>query len=582
MSASFRVAVRPPSRLSPWAWSAENVRIANSERSPKFDPSQTPWWKAPMECAADYETRQVVIVAPTGSGKSTMAEALVPYVVSENPGPFLYASQTDADARFWAETRLKPALKSCPSLAPLWPKDRHASRKLEIIFPHMPLIMGGANLSNFQEKSVRWLYGDEVWAWEPGLVREFLARHHNRWNRKVFMVSQGGVVDGEFHMEWKKTDQAEFSWRCECGDAQPFSFEWIKFDTITREDGSIDDQASAETARLRCRGCAKEYPDEVQTRRMLASSNMDNGGLGYISTNPIGLRDYRGFHLDSLAVWWIPWAQEVLEFLEAARIAKQGVTDKLRQWRQKRRAQFWSDDMADSEILITRNGFTKMDHEDGQPIDGEVRRFATIDAGGDHFWLLVTAWKQGGFARILWEGYVPSDGGNESDLAAIVTRYKVPPPQAFIDIGYEQDRILDLCVKHGWTGIKGEGNKRFFIHRSASGKPVEKLYSPIKRARAKSGGVARFLFLASNPIKDVLARMMQAGDQIEIPADVSKPFENHMKCERRTVEKHPKTGEEKSVWIRPGSKANHLWDCMCYAVAAALAFRVFDGGEDSV
>jgi phage terminase large subunit GpA-like protein len=580
MSNAFRAAIRPPSRLLPWQWAAENVRVANSERSPKFDPGQTPWWKGPMECAADYETRQVVIVAPTGSGKSTLAEALIPYAVSENPGPFLYASQTDPDAKFWAETRLKPALRSCAPLAALWPKDRHASRKLEIIFPHMPLILGGANMSNFQEKSVRWLYGDEVWAWDAGLVREFLARHHNRWNRKIYLVSQGGVIDGEFHLEWKKTDQAEFSWRCDCGDAQPFSFEWIKFDTITRDDGSIDDQATAETARMRCRGCAKEYPDDVQTRRRLASSNMDNGGMGYISTNPIGLRDMRGFHLDSLAVWWIPWSQEVLEFLEASRLAKQGVTDKLRQWKQKRRAQFWSDDMADSQILISRNGFTKMEHEDGGPIEGEVRRFATIDAGGDHYWTAITSWKQGGNCRLLWEGYVPSDGHDETDLAAIVKRYRVPPPQTFIDIGYEQDRILDLCVKHGWTGIKGEGNKRFFLHKSAAGKPVEKLYSPIKRARAKSGGVARFIFLASNPVKDVLARILQAGDQIEIPADVSKPFENHMKCERRTVEKHPKTGEEKSVWIRPGSKANHLWDCMCYAVAAALAFRVFDDSAE--
>jgi phage terminase large subunit GpA-like protein len=572
--------LRPPSDLPPWQWAAKNVKISNSERSSKFDPDQTPWWKGPMSCASDSETRQITVLAPTGSGKSTMAEALIPYIVSEDPGPLLYASQTDSDAKFWAETRLKPAMKSCKQLAALWPEDRHASRKLEIIFPHMPISMGGANISNFQEKSVRWLYGDEVWAWAPGLIREFLARHHNRWNRKVYLVSQAGVIDGDLHQEWKKTNQAEFSWRCECGDAQPFSFDCIKFDTITREDGSIDDQTSAETARMRCRGCAKEYPNNVQTRRMLSDSNMDNGGHGYISTNPIGLRDCRGFHVDSLAIWWISWSQEVLEFLEASRLAKQGVTDKLRQWKQKRRAQFWSDDMADSEILISRNGYTKMDHEDGQPIEGEVRRFATIDAGGDHYWAIISAWRQGGQCRILWEGYIPSDGGDEADLASIIARYNIPPPQTFIDIGYEQDRILDLCVKHGWTGIKGEGNKRFFTHNGQNKKTIEKLYSPIKRARAKSGGVARFIFLASNPIKDILARMMQAGDQIEIPADVSKPFENHMKCERRTVEKHPKTGEEKSVWIRPGSKANHLWDCLCYQVAAALAFRVFDESED--
>lgn len=571
--------LRPPTDLPPHEWAAKNVRIANSERSARFDPDQTPWWKAPMTCAGDFETREIVVIAPTGSGKSTMAEALIPYIVSEDPGPMLYASQTDDDAKFWAETRLKPAMKSCPTLEGLWPEDRHASRKLEIIFPHMPIVMGGANLSNFQEKSVRWLYGDEVWAWKPGLVREFLARHHNRWNRKVFLVSQGGTVDGEFDLEWKKTDQGEFSWRCECGEAQPYDWTAMKFDTVEREDGTPDDQATAETCRLVCRACGKEHFDNVETRRGLADSNMDNGNLGYISTNNQPLKNMRGFHIDSLAIWWIPWAQEVTEFLEATRLAKQGVTEKLRQWKQKRRAQFWSDDMVDSEIRIASGGFSKMDHEDGKPIDGEARRFATIDAGGDHYWMTIAAWRQGGACRLLWEGYIPSDGGMEHEMLAICDRYNVPRAQTFIDIGYEQDRILDLCIVHGWTGIKGEGIKRSFTHKSASGKPVEKLFSPIKRARAKSGGIARYLFIASNPIKDILARMMANGDQIEIPDDVSKPFRNHMQCERRTVEKHPKTGEEKAVWIRPGGKANHLFDTMCYQVGAALAFRVFDDGE---
>lgn len=593
MSGAFRTAIRPPTRLTPWKWAAENVRVANSERSPRFDPEQTPWVKAPLEAAGDTQTRMVLMVWPTGSGKSTLAEALITYAVSENPGPFLYASQTDPDAKFWAETRLKPALKSCSSLAALWPKDRHASRKLEIIFPHMPLILGGANLSNFQEKSVRWLYGDEVWAWAPGLVREFLARHHNRWNRKVFLVSQGGVAgsedelgsfDGgdELWLEWMKTDRREFSWKCpKCREAQPYDFESLRYDVLERPGGGIDEQATAETARMRCRKCEREFPDNVQTRRKLAMSNMKNGDLGYIATNPNGLRNHVGFHLDSLAIWWIPWSQEVMEFLEAKRMAKAGVLDKLRQFTQKRRARFWSESMADSTITVQRSAeFSKIDHENGEPIDGEARRFATIDVGGDHFWVVIAAWRQGGTCRVLFEGYVPADGGPEDGLRETCDRYKVQRSLTFIDIGYEQDRILDLCVAYGWTGIKGEGNKRHFVHSSAGGKPVEKLYSKIKRARARRGGIARFMFLASNPVKDILARMVAAGDAIELPADLSKPFENHMKCERRTVEKHPKTGEEKSVWIRPGSKANHLWDCMCYQVAAALAFRIFDEASD--
>lgn len=577
---------RPPTRLTPWEWAEHNVKIANSERSTRYDARQLPWVKAPMECWGDSVTRQMVCPWPTGAGKSTMAEGCVPYTVSEDPGPAMYLSQTDEDAKFWVETRLKPALKSVPSIVDLWPEDRHSSRKLEIIFPHMPFVSGGANQSNTQEKSMRVLWGDECIFWKPGVMRDFLARHHNRWNRKVMLVSQGGIAgiedeDGdvsggdEFWQEWMKSDRGEFSWKCDCGSSQPFSFDSIKYDTITRGSKGVDEQATSETARLVCGECQKEYPDEAQTRRRLSSSNMDNGSLGYVKTNPNGLKYIRGFHVDSLAIWWIPWAQEVLEFLEAKRQAKVGVIEKLRQWKQKRRAQFWSEDMADSEIVVSKSGFLKSDHEDGAEIEGEVFRSATIDAGGDHFWMSIVAWRQGGTCRILYEGYIPSDGDKEVELCAISDRYKVPRPRVFIDVGYEPDRIFDLCILYGWTGIRG-ADKRTFLHRTAKGKMIEKLYSTIKRHRAKSGGTALWLHIASNPVKDILARMMAAGDQIEIPDDVSKPFENHMKCERRHMEKNAKTGEEKSVWIRPGNKPNHLFDTMYYHVGVALAFRVFD------
>lgn len=583
---------KPPTTLKPWQWAAENVKISNSERSSKFDPEQTPWWKAPMECAGDSDTREVVIVAPTGSGKSTMAEALIPYIIAEDPGAMLYASQTDEDAKFWAETRLKPALNSVEQVKDLWPEDRHKSRKTEIIFPHMPLILGGANLSNFQEKSVRWIYGDEVWAWKAGLLRECQARTHSRWNRKEFYVSQAGFggneeTTGEYHggddlwREWMKTDRGEFSWKCSCGEAQPYDFEWLKYDVVERESGVVDEQETAKTARMECRACRKGYEDSVTNRRALSVSNMVNGAMGYIPTNPHSLDSMRGFHIDSMAVWWIPWKQEVLEFLEAKRLAKTGVIDRLRQFTQKRRAKFWTEDMADSQVLLSRSAeFSKVDYESGQKVEGEAHRFATIDAGGDHYWIVIAAWRQGGFMRVLYEGYIPSDGGDEIQLRDLCDGYKVPRHATLIDFGYKPEEMAELAVKHGWIGVRGGGEKRSFLHSTPNGKPVEKLYSIIKRTNAKSGGVATYMFFASNPVKDILARMLENGDQVELPGDTSKPFENHMKCERRTMEKNPKTGEEKSVWIRPGNKANHLWDCMYYQVGAALVVDLFDDLAD--
>ena len=166
----FQRGIRPPTDLSVPDWASKNVKITNSERASKFDIKQTPWLREPMECAGDIETREIVFLSPTGSGKSTMAEGLIPYVVSEDPGPFLYASQTDSDSKFWVESRLMPALKSCPKIKQLWPKNRHKVRAAEILFPHMPFISGGANMSNFQEKSMRYLYGDEVWTWKKGML----------------------------------------------------------------------------------------------------------------------------------------------------------------------------------------------------------------------------------------------------------------------------------------------------------------------------------------------------------------------------------------------------------------------------
>lgn len=584
----MRIGLKPPTQLKPWQWSEKNVKIANSERATFFDPSQTPWWKAPMECSADHEVREVVIIAPTGSGKSTMAEALIPYIVSEDPGAMLYASQTDVDARYWAETRLMPALKSVESIRNLWPQDRHKSRKLEIIFPHMPLVMGGANMSNFQEKSVRWIYGDEVWKWAPGLLRECQARTHNRWNRKEFYVSQGGLggrlddngkPEGgdDLWREWNKTDQSDYSWLCDCGKEQPYVWDGIKYDIIERTKGVVDDFLTAQTTRLCCKFCAKEYLDDVKTRRRLAESNLNNGNLGYIPKQVYALPTHKGFHVDSLAVWWVSWAQETLEYLTAKRLSVSGFSDNLRQWMQKRRANFWIEEMADSQLNIRRSSdFSKKDFANNQQISDEVHRFATIDAGKDHFWIVICAWRQGGFCRVLHEGYVASDGDKETPLRDLCDSYSVARSKTIIDFGYDPDRMADLCVAHGWGGIRGDGKKQSFLHATASRKPVEKLYSMTKRHVARSGGVAKYVFIASNAIKDILAKMIANQDQIELPSDLSKPFENHMQCERRIVERNAKTGHEKAIWITPNGGANHLFDCMCYQVAIAIILKVFD------
>jgi phage terminase large subunit GpA-like protein len=584
---------RPPTDQKIWQWGSRYVRTIGSERATFYDPQQTPWWMGPLEAFADFETRQIVCVVTPGGGKSAAHEVAFNYIASEAPGPALYVTQTDDNAKRWAETRLIPSLKANKLLANLWPEDRHKSRKLEIIWPHMPMIFSGANISSLQEISMRYLCGDECWQWTDGMMREFMARHHGRWNRKVLLTSQAGIrgdidaaglpiLDGawgsDFWQEWAKTDMADFSWRCSCGTEQPFSWDGMRFDMVNDAEGRLDFQESAKTARMECISCRKSYADKTSVRRWMSSSNIDNGTLGYISRNPKAQDNHKGYHVDSLALWWKPWSDDVLEFLRAQAALKIGISDPIRQWRQKNRAEFWSDDMSENKAPLVRSSeFSKIDHEDGQPIDGELKRFMTVDVGGDHYWVAVCAWKSNGRPRVLYEGYVPSDGKQEKPLLDIEARYAIPKGLTFVDIGFEQDRIIDLCAQHGWTGVKGDGNRRSYPH-DLHGKRVERLYSKAQRQRAKSGGIAKYIFLATNPIKDVLSRML-ANEQVELPGDLSKAFEKHMRAERRETIRNAKTGAESHVWVTK-NRQNHLWDTMVYQVGAALVFRLFDATED--
>ena len=567
MSNAFRIGIRPPSTLTPPDWASENIKLQGSERSAKFDISQTPWLRAPMECGADSSTREVVFLAPTGSGKSTLAEGYTGWVVSEDPGSFLYASQTDTDAKFWVETRLLPALKSCPHIDKLWPADRHKTRSTEIIFPHMAFVAGGANMSNFQEKSMRYLYGDEVWRWKNGMVGFFLKRHHDRWNRKVFLVSQAGYTEDDLDVEWSKTDQANWSFECTCGEFIRYERSVIKYDVIKSEN-SIDHQATADTARVVCPECQKEYEDRPKIRRDLTNT------AEYVPESDKAFTGYKGFRIHRLAVWWIPWRNYVLKILEAKRKLDLGDVTSYRQMLQADDCLPWSDDMGVDSKEMKVSHTPMRDRDKKELMENETVRFFTLDKGGDHFWGTIRAWANGEASELLWEGYIPATT-DEFRIQELQEEYDVKSNHVFVDIGFEWSITAALCAKNGWWGIRGGMNTQSYQHDVKGGGKVERLYSKVRHTTGDDGSICRYIEIATNPIKDILWRLMNgSGLNWTIPPDVSKAYRNHMKSETR---KTGPRGKEKKIieYWECTNRQNHLWDCEVYSVAAALIFGIF-------
>ena len=536
-----------------------------------------------MGCYADYETTNVVCVMPTGSGKSTFFEAINCWIVAVSPGSTLYASQTNNDAEFWLETRLLKSLKRCEPIDQLWPDNlRNAVRKDAIVWPHMFMQVGGANISNFQERSITYGQGDEAWAWKRGMVREWLARSHNRSNRKFVLVSQGGETanadedpgnSSELHIEFDKCRKWDFGWKCpHCESKQAFSFAHLKWDEVKNTDGTPNDQLTADSVKMECPSCKSEFADTVQNRRMLHDSLDDDDG--YLLTNPNGQRGYEGFHTDATAIWWIPWAEDVLHKIVADRQMAIGDHTFLKAWTQKRRAQGWCNSSEIVKISLKPSGYTLGDYEEQRRIDDERFRSFTMDAGGDHFWGAIRAWANGGSSKLLWFGYIAT----EQQAEELRKKYGVEPRCTFLDIGFEQERMAEIIARYGWRGVKGDGNRKsgwdweIKLGPKKGSKEV-RLYSKRWFAKAKSGARAECYHVATEPLQHILQRLINGEGAEWLAYDDAPPTYQKQSNGERLVTTADARGREVKKWDRFG--ANHGRDCELYALASALMFKVF-------
>ena len=563
MSDTFRRSIRPPTDLDVADWCSENVFIVGSERATKFDIAQFPWWRAPMEQMRNHDVQEVFCVMPTGSGKSTMAEALFCYITSEEPGNLLYASQANDKAKFWAESRLLPALKKCKSLDELWPEDRHSSRKTEIIWPHMAMQFVGANMTNFQEVSVRYCYGDEFWRWDVDLIREMLARHHERWNRKAYFVSQGGFKDSEGEVKCNAATEYVWKWPCTaCGNFHEWKDSNLDFQII-KTDGEIDREATMATARMKCPSCGNHHADTVKDRRGLANASQ------YIQERVGSNQRIVYFHgVTRLAMWWVSYGEVLGRILDAKQDLAAGRIDKWMQLRQKDFAEFW-----DRNYIPEKKPMAIGDHRkeemSAEPIPDEHCRHMTVDCGKGHFWHIAAAWTKTGTCRILSEGYLDS----EAKILEIQQKAGIAANHVYLDISWEGENkeILSIIERNGWTGIRGS-DKLEFNHRDANGRTISKPYSAWGRMMTKEKKIIRYYYLSSKRFKDDASGMLNSG-VIEVPLDVSENFKNHMNAEV-LAETTDGKGNVTQFW-KAINRNNHLWDALYYSVGVAYVRGTF-------
>ena len=571
---------RLPERIPPWKWCEENVKnIPYSPILGHFKSANSPWVREVMEAMSDPDIRLVSIVAPVQSSKTIGAELCLCYIVANFPGPCLWLSQTDADAKDQAEARLHKLFSECDAVKKLFPADRHKKKTQTVFFSNgMTLwVLGAHAKSNLQSRSIRWLIGDETWQWPNGHMQQAEARVTAfGWLGKCIFLSQGGMENDDTHRKFETTDMREWEFKCpKCGKYQPYKWSNIEWDKNYRDgEGRMDFAKVRSSVRLVCEFCKHEIADSDANRRLLNSS------AKFVPQNPNAPTTKAGFHWNSLAS--MSWGELAEMYLRAKESCRRGDLEDLKNFYQKRLALPWGDLEEDFTLDISPSGYRMGDDWESEGAVGakgavlppphenknRVRlRFLTVDVQMDHFYAVVRSWACDASSRLVYCAKLQT----WEDVEILQNRFGVFPQLVFVDAGYSTFEVYRNCAKHNWTALMGDG-RMDFPHK-VNGKITQRFYSTARHPLV-SDRKCRMHYWSNLGIKDTLARLRSNrnpddGSTWEVPSDVPEEYLKMLDSEQRV-----KKGNSWE-WRQIGKRPNHYWDCEAMQVCAAYMMKLF-------
>lgn len=571
---------RLPERIPPWKWCEENVKnIPYSPILGHFKSANSPWVREVMEAMSDPDIRLVSIVAPVQSSKTIGAELCLCYIVANFPGPCLWLSQTDADAKDQAEARLHKLFSECDAVKKLFPADRHKKKTQTVFFSNgMTLwVLEAHAKSNLQSRSIRWLIGDETWQWPNGHMQQAEARVTAfGWLGKCIFLSQGGMENDDTHRKFETTDMREWEFKCpKCGKYQPYKWSNIEWDKNYRDgEGRMDFAKVRSSVRLVCEFCKHEIADSDANRRLLNSS------AKFVPQNPNAPTTKAGFHWNSLAS--MSWGELAEMYLRAKESCRRGDLEDLKNFYQKRLALPWGDLEEDFTLDISPSGYRMGDDWESEGAVGakgavlppphenknRVRlRFLTVDVQMDHFYAVVRSWACDASSRLVYCAKLQT----WEDVEILQNRFGVFPQLVFVDAGYSTFEVYRNCAKHNWTALMGDG-RMDFPHK-VNGKITQRFYSTARHPLV-SDRKCRMHYWSNLGIKDTLARLRSnrnpdEGSTWEVPSDVPEEYLKMLDSEQRV-----KKGNSWE-WRQIGKRPNHYWDCEAMQVCAAYMMKLF-------
>lgn len=561
---------RPLPRMTVTQW-ADRFRYLSSEasfRAGKYQSSDAPYQREPMDCMGDPAIRSMLLMWSSQLGKTEMLNNFTGFRIDLDPGPMLVLQPTKEMAEAWSKDRLATMLRDTPRLrgkvADARARDS-GNTMLHKSFAGGHLTIVGANSpAGLASRPIRDLLQDEVDRYPPSAGSEgdpsaiAESRQSTFPNRKNIKVSSPTTETGPIWKGWLLSDQRLYFVPCpHCGHEQI-----LEFGTRDSTFGLKWEKDRPETAHYVCRACAAVL-EEHDKPFMLANGR-------WIAQNPDSA--IPGFRLSALYSPFFTWASLVERWL---RDRRDPLT--LRTFLNTILCELWTDDgeQLDAHVLEAHKmAFPRgPDPEnDPQPIvpHGVGLLTRSVDVQGDRLEMTVWGW---GVEEEAWrvdfqilEGDPATRAPWELLKRELTRAYRhesgasMQVLRTFIDSGGgHTQQVYDFARKHRKHAI-------FPIKGSSKGEGVPYLMGPKRHPTSR----VVWYEVGSYSLKEALVRRLMhskgpPGDgYIHLPHDIDEEHLDQFLNEKLV----PKIvgGRVVKKWIQKGP--NEQIDLYCYAFAA--------------
>ena len=541
--------------VSEWAGKYRILDFKTSAIPGPWRNDKTPYLKEIMDELINYETEEIIFCKCTQVGGSEAMLNMLGYVIQQDPSPIMVVYPTDKLGESTSENRIKPMIKSSPSLNKLF--HEFQSQKLELQFEGMYLTIAGSNSpSSLASKAIKYLFLDEVDKY-PGASRKeadpiSLAKERTKTfaNRKIYMTSTPTFRTGAI---WKALETADVEKHyfvpCpHCGEKIELKFKQIKWpaggEGITAAD-------RADQAVYVCQECSSVITDQQKDKILRL-------GEWRIVRENNSVRKKIGFWLSTLYSPFVRFSDIALEFLNSHEDS-----EKLQNFTNSWLAEPWEDTklkMEEEMVMERRTELPEFIVPDwARLLTGgvdvqETCLYWTIRAWGNYITSQniahgqATSWND--VERMMNLAYEKQGGGS-----LVVSL-------CLIDSGYDTDSTYDFCVNNSDWAVPVKGSSHVMDNHFK--------VSKVNKPNSKAYGM-NLIIVDSGKYKDMIAARMHKknGDgawmvystcDLEYAKQVTAEHKVNVKAGTRVVQK----------WQEKYSHAaNHYLDCEVYAFAAA-------------